>query len=249
MNPFIIFLAIPALVAALFAAFREKDEIALLGVAWFTGTFFPFVVEYNFSHRITYLYHMLIVMPGLYLVTTRLFSPKLLPVAAAIGWAIALVYGFGTCTRSAPCRASSAVDTRYVPNGRVAATVTRLLLAFIAGALLLPVGLALSKTGGKGLVHGGASRIAPTTPRQLGARGRRDAEEALCGGDDDRDEDEDRLRAGDRHADELPRDHHHAHLHDHEDRHDAGHRLHDHNPDRHITPLPTTVDRHTRWAR
>ena len=76
MNPFIIFLAIPALAAALFAAFREKDEIALLGVAWFTGTFFPFVVEYNFSHRITYLYYMLIVMPGLYLVTTRLFSPE-----------------------------------------------------------------------------------------------------------------------------------------------------------------------------
>jgi dolichyl-phosphate-mannose-protein mannosyltransferase len=95
MNPFIIFLAIPALVAALWAAFREKDDIALLGVAWFAGTFFPFVVEYNFSHRITYLYYMLIVMPGLYLVTTRLFSPRILPVAAAIGWAIALVYGFG----------------------------------------------------------------------------------------------------------------------------------------------------------
>ena len=52
-------------------------------------------MEYNFSHRITYLYYMLIVMPGLYLVTTRLFSPKLLPVAAAIGWTIALIYGFG----------------------------------------------------------------------------------------------------------------------------------------------------------
>jgi predicted membrane-bound dolichyl-phosphate-mannose-protein mannosyltransferase len=95
MNPFIIFLAIPALAAAAAALWRDRDEIALVGVAWFAGTFLPFVSEYNVSHRITYLYYMLIVMPGLYLVTTRLFSPRVLPVAAAIGWAIALVYGFG----------------------------------------------------------------------------------------------------------------------------------------------------------
>jgi hypothetical protein len=31
----------------------------------------------------------------------------------------------------------------------------KLLIALAAGALLLPVGLALSNTGGKGLVHGG----------------------------------------------------------------------------------------------
>jgi dolichyl-phosphate-mannose-protein mannosyltransferase len=95
MNPFIIFVAIPALAAAAAAMWREKDEIALVGVAWFAGTFLPFVSEYNFSHRITYLYYMLIVMPGIYLVTTRLFSPRVLPVAAAVGWAIALIYGFG----------------------------------------------------------------------------------------------------------------------------------------------------------
>jgi hypothetical protein len=95
MNPFIIFVAIPALGAALVAVWRAKDEIALLGVAWFVGTFVPFVAEHNFSHRITYLYYMLIVMPGLYLVTSRLFSPKAVGVAATIGWVIALIYGFG----------------------------------------------------------------------------------------------------------------------------------------------------------
>ena len=95
MNPFIIFMALPALAAALAAAWRERDEVALLGACWCVGTFFPFVAEYNFSHRITYLYYMVVVMPGLYLVTTRLFSPRVLPMAAAVGWAIALVYGFG----------------------------------------------------------------------------------------------------------------------------------------------------------
>jgi 4-amino-4-deoxy-L-arabinose transferase-like glycosyltransferase len=95
MNPFIIFVALPALFAAAAAIWRSKDEIALVGVAWFLGTFFPFVAEYNFSHRITYLYYMLIVMPGLYLVTSRLFSPRVVGLAATIGWVIALVYGFG----------------------------------------------------------------------------------------------------------------------------------------------------------
>jgi 4-amino-4-deoxy-L-arabinose transferase-like glycosyltransferase len=95
MNPFIIFLALPALAAGLSAIWRERGELALLGVAWFAGTFFPFVGEYNFSHRITYLYYMVIVMPGLYLLTARLFTPKRLGWAALIGWAIALIYGFG----------------------------------------------------------------------------------------------------------------------------------------------------------
>jgi hypothetical protein len=95
MNPFIIFLLIPALFAAAAGLWREKGDIALLGVAWFAGTFFPFVAEYNFSHRITYLYYMLIVMPGIYLLTARFFRPKVVGIAATIGWVVALVYGFG----------------------------------------------------------------------------------------------------------------------------------------------------------
>ena len=34
----------------------------------------------------------------------------------------------------------------------------KLLIAVAAGALLLPVGLALSNTGGKGLIHGGSKQ-------------------------------------------------------------------------------------------
>ncbi|MGZ4203313.1 MAG: glycosyltransferase family 39 protein [Thermoleophilaceae bacterium] len=94
MNPFIIFLLLPALAAGLAAIWTERDDLALLGVAWFAGTFLPFVGEYNFSHRITYLYYMLVVMPGIYLLTARLFRPKVVGWAATIGWVIALVYGF-----------------------------------------------------------------------------------------------------------------------------------------------------------
>jgi 4-amino-4-deoxy-L-arabinose transferase-like glycosyltransferase len=93
-NPFIIFLAIPALFAAAAAAWRERDDVAALGAAWCVGTFLPFVVQAYALGRISYLYYILIVMPGVYLTTARLFSRSQMPTAATIGWAVALIYGF-----------------------------------------------------------------------------------------------------------------------------------------------------------
>ncbi len=54
----------------------------------------PFALESALSGRISYIYYMVVVMPGVYLVTARLFSPKRMPAAATLGWAVALVYGF-----------------------------------------------------------------------------------------------------------------------------------------------------------
>ena len=93
-NPFVIFLAIPALFAAAAGAWRDRDRLALVGVAWCLGTFIPFVVQADVFHRITYLYYVLIVLPGVYLVTVRLFASRWMPVAATVGWAVALIYGF-----------------------------------------------------------------------------------------------------------------------------------------------------------
>jgi 4-amino-4-deoxy-L-arabinose transferase-like glycosyltransferase len=91
-SPAIIFLAIPALFAALTAAWYERDRLAALGAAWTVGTFLVFVVQADGFDRISYLYYMLLVMPGLYLITARLFSPSRVPRAATLGWAVALVY-------------------------------------------------------------------------------------------------------------------------------------------------------------
>ena len=93
-NPFIIFLAIPATFAAAAAAWRQGDGVAAVGVCWCAGAFLPFVYESQISGRITYLYYMVIVMPGVYLVLTRLFADRRMPTAATVGWAVALVYGF-----------------------------------------------------------------------------------------------------------------------------------------------------------
>ncbi len=92
-NPFIIFLAVPALVSSAAAAWRRRDQLAALGVAWCLGTFLPLAFQAQVLDRISYLYYMLIVMPGVYIVVAQLMSPKRVGRAATIGWAIVLIYG------------------------------------------------------------------------------------------------------------------------------------------------------------
>lgn len=94
MNPFIIFLAIPALFAALAAAWKTGERVAALGACWCLGTFLPFLFGSAVSDRISYLYYMVTVMPGIYLITARFFAQRRMPRAATLGWAIALIYGF-----------------------------------------------------------------------------------------------------------------------------------------------------------
>lgn len=94
MNPFIIFLTIPALCAALAAAWKTGERLAAIGACWCLGTFLPFLFGSAVSDRISYLYYMVTVMPGIYLITARFFGSKWMPKAATVGWAIALVYGF-----------------------------------------------------------------------------------------------------------------------------------------------------------
>src|SRR5207248_2716464 len=85
MNPFVIFLVVPALFAAAAATWRERDLVAAVGLSWCVGTFLPFVIQSEFFDRISYLYYMLIVLPGIYLVTARLFSPSRIARAATVG--------------------------------------------------------------------------------------------------------------------------------------------------------------------
>jgi dolichyl-phosphate-mannose--protein O-mannosyl transferase len=91
-NPFVIFLAFPALFAAVAAAWYERDRVAAIGAAWCVGTFVPFVLQSQILGRTSYLYYMLIVLPGLYLITARLFAPGRVPQAATVGWVVALLY-------------------------------------------------------------------------------------------------------------------------------------------------------------
>ena len=93
-NPFIIFVAVPALILSLWVAWRQRDRVALVGASWALGTYGPFFVQSEIGNRTSYLFYMLIVMPGIYLMSARLFSPRYTPKLAMVVWAGLLVYGF-----------------------------------------------------------------------------------------------------------------------------------------------------------
>lgn len=67
---------------------KGGSELPALAVAWFLGTWAPFAVGSLLHHRITYLYYMVIVMPGIYMAAAYLLSRawrlKRRPVSALI---------------------------------------------------------------------------------------------------------------------------------------------------------------------
>ncbi|MGI8903086.1 MAG: glycosyltransferase family 39 protein [Solirubrobacteraceae bacterium] len=94
MNPAIVFSALPALAVGLVSALRTGDRVAMIAVAWTLGTFLPFVLQYELADRVSYIFYMLIVMPGVYVLAARLFSARLMPRVATVAWAALLLYGF-----------------------------------------------------------------------------------------------------------------------------------------------------------
>ena len=100
MNPAVILLALPGLGLAMRNAWVERDTLSMLMVAWFAGTFLPFVIAGaplgSFGNRISYLYYMVIVMPAVCGVVAMLFSRRRLPAAALLGYVAILGYWFVT---------------------------------------------------------------------------------------------------------------------------------------------------------
>ena len=72
-SPAIMLLALPSLVFLAWAVLARRrrspgeGEVPVLALAWFLGTFLPFVVLSVAFSRTSYLYYMVVVMPGIYL--------------------------------------------------------------------------------------------------------------------------------------------------------------------------------------
>jgi len=100
MNPAIIFLAMPGLALAIQSAWQRRDTYSVVSAAWFLGTFVPFVLAAaplgSYGNRTSYLYYMVVVLPGVYMAVAQLFSRRWLPRAALIGYAAILGYWFVT---------------------------------------------------------------------------------------------------------------------------------------------------------
>jgi hypothetical protein len=79
-SPPIIVLAIPSLAFCAYRVTRRRPaaqsfadvQLALLGIAWFVGTWLPYELQSALDSRTSYLYYMIVVMPGIYLSVTYL---------------------------------------------------------------------------------------------------------------------------------------------------------------------------------
>ncbi len=101
-NPLIMLLALPGLVVAGWAMWRARGaggggdapeagdlELDILAVAWFLGTWVPYELLSLIWSRTSYLYYMVIVMPGIYVAVARLIArarshPRLIGVWVAL---------------------------------------------------------------------------------------------------------------------------------------------------------------------
>ena len=91
-SPPILLLALPGLLYAAFGVLAPRlgrrrlrasevgrpragaNEVGLVGLAWFLGTYLPFVAASLIESRTSYLYYMVIVMPGIYLAVANLIA-------------------------------------------------------------------------------------------------------------------------------------------------------------------------------
>ncbi|MGA2471211.1 MAG: glycosyltransferase family 39 protein [Solirubrobacteraceae bacterium] len=87
-SPPILALAVPALALGLWRARGRGEAIDVIGVAWFLGTWLPFVALSVIWSRTSYLYYMVIVMPGLYIAVARLMTHPRVPRLVLWGWLV-----------------------------------------------------------------------------------------------------------------------------------------------------------------
>ena len=93
MSPFVIYLALPALVAAAATSWRRRDDLSFVIVGWCTATFLTLTLI-SLDHSFNYLYYMLVVVPGMCLGVVRFLTAPWLPRAVRWVYSFGLLYGF-----------------------------------------------------------------------------------------------------------------------------------------------------------
>jgi hypothetical protein len=95
-----------ALAVNMFWAFRRRDDLSFLVIAWVIGTWVPTELFHLIDSRTTYLYYMVVVTPALYLAVARLMGvrrwlwPLVLIWAGFLFWDFASLYPFRTLSGS-----------------------------------------------------------------------------------------------------------------------------------------------------
>ena len=94
-GPTILLVGIPGLALVVWRLIRDGrrsiTDVEVLGVAWFVGTFVPFVLLSLLDSRTSYLYYMLIVMPGIYIAAAALIARVRPPAWLTAAWVVSLL--------------------------------------------------------------------------------------------------------------------------------------------------------------
>ncbi len=90
-SPPIMLLAVPALAFALPGGARLGNDVGAIALAWFIGTFLPFELLSLIWSRTSYLYYMVIVMPGIYIAVAQLIAVTRVNRKLVAVWGVAVV--------------------------------------------------------------------------------------------------------------------------------------------------------------
>jgi predicted membrane-bound dolichyl-phosphate-mannose-protein mannosyltransferase len=90
-SPPVLLLAVPALALSAYRPDGRGDDVGLLGLAWFIGTFVPFELLSLIWSRTSYLYYMVIVMPGIYIAVAQLISRSRVSWKLVAVWVLAVL--------------------------------------------------------------------------------------------------------------------------------------------------------------
>ena len=94
-GPTILLVGLPGLALVVWRLIRKGrrsvTDVEVLGIAWFVGTFVPFVLLSLLDSRTSYLYYMVIVMPGIYVAAAALIVRLRPPVWLTIAWVVSLL--------------------------------------------------------------------------------------------------------------------------------------------------------------
>lgn len=94
MNPFLIYLTIPAMAYALYRYDQRNSQIALFLLCWFAATYFPFFPLAYISHRISYIFYFQNTVPSVAGAIALMFSNKHVPRSVVIVYMLLYLVGF-----------------------------------------------------------------------------------------------------------------------------------------------------------
>jgi hypothetical protein len=93
-NPVLLVLALPTLAMCGYLAVRRRDTISFVVIAWVLATWLPPFFASALDQRTTYLYYMVVILPGIFLGAARLLGSRAVPRVALGIWIGCFIAGF-----------------------------------------------------------------------------------------------------------------------------------------------------------